>query len=82
MSGQASSTSEDIQTKQSSDLPDNKEDINTYNTYDQNSSSENSATMQECPEIFHGDTVSDRKSTFQGHLAKVTDKHQVCVCLI
>ena len=30
-----------------------------------------------CPEIFHGDPVSDRRSTFQGHIAKVTEKQEV-----
>ena len=32
-----------------------------------------------CPEIFHGEPVSDRRSTFQGHIAKVNDKKEVSV---
>lgn len=31
----------------------------------------------ECPKIFHGDTLSDRRSTFQPHLAPVFFKQQV-----
>jgi len=30
------------------------------------------------PEIFHGEKVTDRKSVFQGHLAAVTHRQQVC----
>ncbi|XP_005093304.1 protein IMPACT [Aplysia californica] len=30
-----------------------------------------------CPEIIHGSTLSDRRSTFQPHLASVTDKLQI-----
>jgi len=30
-----------------------------------------------CPEIFHGEPIMDRKSTFQCHLAGVTSKQEV-----
>ena len=33
------------------------------------------------PEIFHGEKIVDRKSVFQGHLAAVTHRQQVCLCL-
>ncbi|XP_076470114.1 protein IMPACT-like [Babylonia areolata] len=35
----------------------------------------------ECPEIFHGDTLTDRRSTFQPHLAPVFFKQQVRLVL-
>lgn len=35
------------------------------------------ANVVECPEIVHGETILDRKSTFQPHLAIVRDKDQV-----
>lgn len=37
--------------------------------------------VYECPQIFHGDTVTERRSTFQPHLAPVFFKEQVRVVL-
>ncbi|XP_011302484.1 protein IMPACT-A-like [Fopius arisanus] len=36
---------------------------------------------EECPEIYHGEVVVDRKSSFQGHTAKVTSIAQVKLVL-
>ncbi|XP_059163559.1 protein IMPACT-like [Physella acuta] len=38
-------------------------------------------TEDHCPDIIHGTTLTDRKSTFQGHLAKVTSKAQVSLVI-
>ncbi|KAL8590639.1 hypothetical protein ACOMHN_011075 [Nucella lapillus] len=35
----------------------------------------------ECPQIFHGDTLSDRRSTFQPHLAPLFFKQQIKLVL-
>lgn len=32
---------------------------------------------EKCPEIYHGEVVVDRKSSFQGHAARVTSTAQV-----
>ncbi|BFZ12968.1 hypothetical protein BsWGS_16006 [Bradybaena similaris] len=48
--------------------------ITTYHT-------RHSSRSEPCPEIVHGDTITDRKSTFQAHLAFVSDKNQVHVVL-
>ncbi|XP_055892614.1 protein IMPACT-B-like isoform X1 [Biomphalaria glabrata] len=37
--------------------------------------------LETCPEIIHGAIITDRKSTFQPHMALVTDKSQVKVVL-
>ena len=34
-------------------------------------------TSVPCPEIVHGGTLTDRRSTFQPHLARVKDKAEV-----
>ncbi|CAD5117633.1 DgyrCDS6387 [Dimorphilus gyrociliatus] len=33
--------------------------------------------IQPCPEIFHGEPFTERKSTFQAHIAEIRDVHQV-----
>ena len=35
----------------------------------------------ECPSIFHGTPITDRRSTFQPHLAQVFHKSQVFICV-
>ena len=32
----------------------------------------------QCPDIAHGEPLTDRRSTFQAHLARVTSTEQVC----
>uniref|UniRef100_A0A0B6ZR41 RWD domain-containing protein n=1 Tax=Arion vulgaris TaxID=1028688 RepID=A0A0B6ZR41_9EUPU len=46
----------------------------SYLTIDHRQQSSQSVS---CPEIFHGETLTDRRSTFQAHLAHVTDKTQI-----
>ncbi|CAG5116755.1 unnamed protein product [Candidula unifasciata] len=50
----------------------------SYITFDH---TKHSSQTVPCPEIIHGDTVTDRKSTFQAHLAFVSDKNQVHMVL-
>ena len=65
-----------------------EESIDSKDDEDNNSTSVNEKLYAEaaaleatpefvCPDIEHGQPVSDRKSTFQGHLARVTDKKEV-----
>lgn len=37
----------------------------------------NDKTVNKCPEIYHGEVIVDRKSCFQGHVAKVTSIEDV-----
>ena len=34
----------------------------------------------QCPTILHGEPLTDRKSTFQAHVAAVMAVEEVCVC--
>ena len=35
-----------------------------------------------CPDIMHGEPLTDRKSTFQAHVAEVTSKQEVYTCTV
>ncbi|KAK0077998.1 hypothetical protein PV325_003189 [Microctonus aethiopoides] len=41
----------------------------------------NDKTVNKCPEIYHGEVIVDRKSCFQGHVAKVTSIEDVKLIL-
>lgn len=82
--GATGSSAKTVVTGGNSSWPADGDQKECSNEYDQFSRSQTTAMedAEDSVEIIHGEPFTDRKSTFQAHLAKVSSEYEVSRCIM